>query len=291
MATEDKMRDSDSEPGRRLGGAAPGLLARRWADHGHAMNRLAMLATRGAIPAILWLPALTPFLAGQPASVPGTGAPTALQPKVIAVGQRFTSSGKERVILRGSLTKAGGAPAPLVLAYETGGKFRYQNDSQTLVMDGKIVKWLHQATSADEAIVESLFDDSMDGIVGGMPNLKMFRLLMNRARMDEGSSPDYAGPYMDIFDMVMPVASRPGQIRQKHYYFDSQSQLLNRVVYLTGTAGNLRAETRFADWRLAGGVQVPGSISRVENGVTQFEFSAAAAESGPAQSDQLFQQP
>jgi hypothetical protein len=172
-------------------------------------------------------------------------------------------------------------------------KIRYQEDnSKTIVWDGTKTKASAQVSDSDEDLLESLFEDSMDGMVYTISQAKLFRPLMYRARLDDGKSKSYAGPYVDIFEIILPVPSKAAAtVRQKHFYFNSQTELLDRVLYLSGPKGSVRVETRFQNWRLVNKTWVPGSITRAENGVDLLTFTVIGAEVGASQQDQTFLQP
>ena len=184
------------------------------------------------------------------APVSAVPVPGALKSKVSALGDRFVK-GNERLVLSGSITRPGAAATPVSLVYQMPGKIRYQEGTTTLVFDGTQAKGSQSLSTADQDLLESLLDDSMEGLVYSVPRAMLFRPLMYRARLDDGKSKGYSGPYVDIYEIILPVASQRATVRrQKHFYFDSTTELLARVVYLSGADGSVRVETHFQNWQM-----------------------------------------
>lgn len=80
----------------------------------------------------------------------------------------------------------------------------------------------------------------MDALIYTVADAKLFRLLMNRARLDDGSASKYSGRYVDIYQLILPVPSLGSVFRTKNFYFDSETGLLDRVTYRGGTGGAVR---------------------------------------------------
>ena len=201
------------------------------------------------------------------------------------MGDRFSSKGNERTVLTGTMLRAGSAPVPAVISYEIPRQIRYEEASKLLIHDGVRVVGQGSLPGADAAVLESLLEDSMDGLLYTLPRAQLFRPLMYRARLDDGKASSYPGPYDDIYEIALPILSLGNTVRRKHFYIDSKTHLLDRVVYYTGI---VRIETRFQKWYLVSGSPIPGSISRSENGVHQFTFTPVQVTIGPAQTDRAF---
>lgn len=111
-----------------------------------------------------------------------------------------------------------------------------------------------------------------------------------RVRTHNDRSVEYTGPWHDVFQLLTPVRER-GQAptRTKWYYFDSITGLLKKVSYIDTALGPETAiETRFDAWQTIAGQSVPGSITRLKNGVEVFNFQRAGVNLGARQSDGTF---
>ena len=211
--------------------------------------------------------------------------PHALKAKADAMGPRFSTRGNERTVIAGTMTRPGSASVNAVVSYEIPRQMRYEEPGKSLIHDGQRGVGQGPLADSDASVLESLLEDSMDGLLYTMPKAQLFRPLMNRARLDDGKAPNYIGPYVDIYEIALPVLSLGNTVRRKHFYFDSKTHLLDRVVYFIGL---VRVETRFQNWRLVSGSPIPGTVSRSENGLNKFTFTPAQINIGPAQADRAF---
>ena len=215
--------------------------------------------------------------------------PLALKAKAEAMGKRFAVRGNERTVMTGTMTRAGAGPVAAVVTYEIPRQIRYQEPHRAVTHDGERPAGPGAGqgalAEADENVLESLLEDAMDGLLYTLPKAQLFRPLVYRARLDDGKASNYAGPYVDVYEIALPILTKNSTPRRKHFYFDSKTHLLDRVVYFTNS---VRVETRFQNWRLVDGSQIPGSVSRVEGGVTKFTFTPAQVSIGPAQNDRAF---
>ena len=242
----------------------------------------------------LFLLSLPAMLGQAPTTVtpasPLLGAvPVDLRHVVVAVGDRFLIAGKERMTIRGTLALGSAAPKSVVVISEIPRRFSYQEDGGAIVASNGV------ATTANlspdhQTMLQSLFEDTLDGMMYQVPTATRFRPLMHRARTDDGKTKTYNGPYVDIYELVLAEPSLGRTTQQKHFYFDSTTHLLNQVVYITGTPQNpVKVQTTFANWQLVNGTQVPGTITRSENGGQKLTFTATQTTIGPALGPSTFE--
>ncbi len=225
----------------------------------------------------------------QQALPPAVSVPAGLQPKVKALGSRFQVAGQERITLVGSLTRMGGSPVTVTIYTEFPRKFRYEEQTKSVVHDGSHPIGQGNPSQDDSDIVESFLEDTMDGIIPSLPVAKHLRLLMNWARGDGSLGAKSVGPYFDIYEMTLPSPSLgAANVRRKHYYFDSQTHLLDHVAYFIGPK---RIETQFKGWHAVNGNFVPGTIVRVTDGAEQLRFTNTNFAAVPAASDGKFANP
>lgn len=145
-------------------------------------------------------------------------------------------------------------------------------------------------SSSDLGVLESLLDDSAETFLYGFTRGHARRFLGARFRTDNGKTPNYSGPWYDIYESVAPVQSLTGApLRQKHFIFDSVSKLPVRTSYLVVQGGNkVQVSTEFGKWTVNAGQATPGQIIRKENGVAVFTFDVSGASVVPAVSDGIF---
>jgi hypothetical protein len=208
--------------------------------------------------------------------------PPVLKGPLSAMGSRFSAPGQERLVIGGNLSGSSVTGATTV-TYESPRKFRFQGGGNVIAFDGNAITKNAAKAAADDQLVESLFEDSFDGLIFNLQNATLFRLLMTRARLDDGKAAGYKGPWVDIYQVALPVPSVTGApIRIKHLYFDSTTNLLDRVRYRTGTSGQTRVETTFQNWKNVNNSLAPQTVARAENGVVQFTLNASGSQTAAA---------
>ncbi len=227
----------------------------------------------------------------RPARFPG-----ALRRNVEVLGDRFYAPGKERLILTGTLTRDG-ENEQVQLLYEVPGRFRLApqgGTGRTLVFDGS-ESWSSdgQLSAQDEDLLESFARDSADGFFADVRQGGALQFLGEGFRGDDGSTPNFKGPWYDIHQLVRPIRVRRDVVmRQKLYYFDSNTGLLLRVRYRqSGGGGQKVVETHFNDWQVVGGQQVPGKIAHLEGNSEVLSFQTGGAAVTPRVADEVFVRP
>jgi hypothetical protein len=192
-----------------------------------------------------------------------------------ALGNRLETPGHERLTLVGTLSRPQQAKgvSPVRLILEFPGQLRLEEQAGsllkvTLVGTGGASKLGGPLATQDEDEVESLLHDSADHFFAGRIKGLAMRALGQHFRLDDGTATNYTGPYYDIYQLndqvSLTAAARP---QQKFYYFNSQTQLLESVRYDLQRGGSVvKVETQISDWKNVGGQQLPGTITRLENG-------------------------
>lgn len=235
-----------------------------------------------------------PASIAPPPSYVGQGlVPSQVREHLLALGDRIQKPGKERSTLSGVFTdKNGTGPAQLV--WEVPGRLRFDRSttpSNPLIFDDVtgLVNGAGVAQS-DLDILESIFDDSTEMFLYGFVQGHAHRFLGGRFRTDDGKKPNYNGPLYDIYETVARVRVVAGSpLRQKLYYFDSQTKLLTKTRYaLLRGSTNISVSTEYDKWKTSGGQAFPGQIVRTENGVPVFKFDINSAAAGPPANDGLF---
>jgi hypothetical protein len=212
------------------------------------------------------------------------------RPFFIALGDRLWKPGKERVTLSGTYTDQNGTGQGRYI-WQLPGLARFDRANQpntpVIVDDQTGLVNASSISQSDADIMESLSDDCAESFFYGFSKRAALRFLGGRFRADDGSTPNYQGPWYDIYESFEPSKAQPGgAVRRKLYYFDSTTGLLTKVQY--ETASTPKVSTEFSNWQVQAGQAVPGKIVRQENGKPVFTFTVAAASVGPSAADGLF---
>lgn len=210
----------------------------------------------------------------------------------LAVGPRLQAPGRERLIMTGTLTRAGIQSAlrvirelpGLVRIDETGGR------GQALAFDLDRITGRAAIESADEDLLESMEADTAEYLLQMFGRNATLRLLGHRFRVANQTG---FGSEMDVYEMVAAVRVRgDAPVRTKHYMFDSRTGLLRRVGYkIAGDTQSTYIETVYSDYATVAGHPIAGKIVRVVNGAPAFTFTRESASVIPAANDNAFRLP
>jgi hypothetical protein len=223
--------------------------------------------------------------------------PLQLQGNVMALGSRLQKPGQERETLVGTLTDSSGS-SPGKVTFELPNKVRIDwmgGTIRSIGYDGTS-NWASDGnlSAQDQNLLETFLEDSPEGMLNSITQTASLRVIATFARFDDGTTPNYKGPMVDIFQVVEPVVSNNTKpMRQKHYYFDSTTRLLTEVDYILGGSGGSPVGVRVqrSNWNSVGGQLAPGTVTRIENGTTVFSLSSGSAAFSAAASDGTFSAP
>ena len=209
---------------------------------------------------------------------------------LFAFGDRIQRPGKERVTLIGTFTDSGGT-TNVSLVWESPGRFRLDRSDKPgppLLYD-PATGWTNPGAISiqDASVVESLLDDRPESFFYDIAQGAGQRFLGSRFRADNGDTPNYEGPWYDVYESFARVRV-PGTAskKRKTYFFDSETGLLSRVEYQD--LGSIRVRTELSGWQIVNGQAFPGSIARKENGVTVMTVSFSSVSFGPSIPDDVF---
>lgn len=225
----------------------------------------------------------------------------ALRPKLgwalSQLGDRMERPGKERTNVAGAV-RFGNDPAThsFVLLNEFPNRLRVTltngSSARTLVFDGNRSRAATALNQVDEALLETLVYDSAEHFFWSQTQQQATRFIGSRIRTDDGSTPDYNGPYYEVYQLTdtVKIGSTP-QLRSKFYYFNSETLLLERVLYQQSNQDPaLRVEVLLSDWRTVNDQRLPHRVERIEDGVSTFVFSLGSINIAPRQDDGVFDQ-
>ena len=209
-----------------------------------------------------------------------------------ALGNRLEKPGQERLTLMGTLRLAGNAETREIAAtLEFPDKLRLVvggPQSRVITFDGLQTK----AVAADDLdLIETLAYDSAEHFFAAQMQGKAMRFLGSRFRTDDGSTPEYNGPYFDIYKIGEDIKASGEERAAKLYYFNSDTFLLERVTFVINRGGaEVNVETKLSDWRETDGQKVARRIERFENGKSVFVLTIRSAGFGRRADDSVFAQ-
>ena len=211
-----------------------------------------------------------------------------------ALGSRLTASGSERTVHSATLVDGNGK-RNVTITTELPGKLRIDDPGQqgkALTFDGNNGASNKGPASADDNdLLELLSYDTQDGFLSAVANGAALRLIGGNFRTDDGKAANYTGPWLEVYQVIFPAASRSDKsIRAKFYMFDSSTHLLNRVGY-DAVGGSTRVEVVYGPWQTVQGIPVPGKLTRFENGVKKQEVEVSTATFSKGASDNAFTKP
>ena len=224
------------------------------------------------------------------ATVPGLASPYA-----IALGPEMNSHGSERVILTGTLTDANGS-LPITITRELDQNFRIDiggSKPKTLIAGNLpgTPSVTASLSSEDIALLETLIDDSPEGFLYGFLDGVPYRWLGLRFRTDDGTKPNYEGPWYDIYIRARKLTMLPGSPQhQKFTLLDSTTALYAFSRYTSASGGSqVQVQVSYSNWTTnSNGQQIPGTITRTENGAQVFSIQITSKANAPTQQDGLF---
>lgn len=214
-----------------------------------------------------------------------------------ALGNRLEKPGKERLIVTGELRSSSDTqvreisatlefPDKLRLSIQNG----YRN--RVITFADQEIKAEQAPVASDELdLIESLSYDSAEHFFSAQMQGTATRFLGSRFRKDDGSSPDYSGPYFEIYKIADQIKTSRQERAAKLYYFNSDTLLLERVIYVINRNGaEINVETKLSDWRVEDGQKVARGIERLENGRSVFVLKIRSTQFGRRADDGTFQQ-
>jgi hypothetical protein len=213
---------------------------------------------------------------------------------LIALGDHLEKPGKERLTITGELRSSLNSPAREIAAtLEFPDKLRLgiQNGQQNrlITLDKQGIKGEPAADEID--LIESLSYDSAEHFFDTQMRGNAMRFLGSRFRTDDGSNPDYNGPYYDVYKIADRIDASGEERAAKLYYFNSETLLLERVTYVINRNGSeINIETTLSDWSDEDGQKVARRIERLENNKSVFVLSIRSAKFGKRSDDGIFQQ-
>jgi hypothetical protein len=214
------------------------------------------------------------------------------------LGDRLEKPGKERLTLAGTLRRQNNSQAiPFRLFLELPRRMRLEeHGAQPRVsgFDGSEGWALGAALSdADQEMIETLVFDSADQFFISQTQGGATRALGQRFRLDDGATPNYTGPFYNIYELQDHIPDKKETRAQtKLFYFNSETLLLERVRYqIERNGAPMNVEVRLSGWQKVNNQRIPGSITRLENDTQTLTLTINAVTFSPRATDGAFNKP
>jgi hypothetical protein len=222
-----------------------------------------------------------------------------LREALSALGNRLEVPGNERLVLLGAISRpALSETLPVRLITEFPDQLRLEEqigDQPRMTGFGGQAIWKTGAVLRPEnqSEIETLLYDSAEHFFLGQGQGFATRPLGSGFRLDDGQTANYTGPVYDIYQVDDQLsAEKPAVMRPKLYYFNSATQLLERVRYrITRKGAPVSVETLISGWRKIGSQQVPSKITRLENNTPVMSLMVTDAILTPRVADGIFNNP
>src|SRR5258708_1031604 len=155
-----------------------------------------------------------------------------------ALGDRLEKPGKERLTLTGTLLRMGDSqPVPFVAVLQFPDHLHlttqvgFQN--RVLSFDGNAARTNGGSPDSRELdLIESTVFDTAEHFFSEQTLGMATRFLGDHFRPDDGSQPNYRGPYYSVYQTAGQVKlTVPARQQSKLYWFNSDNQLLERGTY------------------------------------------------------------
>jgi hypothetical protein len=221
-------------------------------------------------------------------------APGDLPPDMDAVlqklGNRMRSAETAQVTLIGTTTDTKGSRASQIVVQAPGFLSYREGTTRAITFDGtQFQSKAGQITGDDQSVMESFLAHLPDVVCLQFATGGSWRRLGGHFRTDNGSTPNYKGPYWTVyaFSPANRLGLTRGQALQQEIFvaIEEQTWLVSEVRIATKAASGQQSvtQTQFSSWIQQSGQSFPGTIVRLENGkqvlsfqTTQASVSAAA---------------
>jgi hypothetical protein len=210
-----------------------------------------------------------------------------LRANLRSIGDRLERPGNERTTLTGKLSRAGEeSPITLAATLEFPGRvelsFEDFENTRVVTFDGSRTRVKGGPPDPrDEDLLETLLYDTAEHFFSGRIHGMAVRFLGSHFREGRPDQTNYDGPFYDLYQTIETVRhkAQPEQ-RTKLYFFNCQTQLLDRVSY-TIKPSLVAVEVRIGGWRSIGEQKIATQIVRMENGKVVQSLTADTVSLGP----------
>jgi hypothetical protein len=218
-----------------------------------------------------------------------------------ALGDRLEVTGKERLIVTGTIRRNSGKVdgTPMRMIVELPDKFRLEehlgNKIRVTTFDGEKQNGLERSDEEirderDEDEIESLIFDGVDHLFSGQMAGLAKREIGVYLQPNHATFANYIGPYYNVYEVIDRITHTvANRMQRKLYYFNAKTSLPEIIRYQVERGrGSLNVEVRLADWQNFNGQLIPKTFTRLENGAEALKLNVDAAGVQAAADDDIF---
>jgi hypothetical protein len=217
---------------------------------------------------------------------PLTQVSPVFRPYLIAAGNRLDKAGRERVTAAGTIQfgpDGGGQVSAAQFALQMPSQVRIDLAGASVVYDGKNSPQAVPGSSRDVDAIETLVEDSLEGLLLIGSDKGSARFLGTGIRDSSAKGP---AVFFDVIQVLYRTKIRAGAKQSKMYFFDTATKLLARVEH--EPRPGVRLQVNLKDWRDVQGTKIPFQIERRENDVVTLRITLTAAQLGEGKDDLPF---
>jgi hypothetical protein len=210
--------------------------------------------------------------------------------KMLALGQRLYTPGKERIAYTGSLTLAGGTPTPARVTLQLPNQLRIELASgQPLLYDGVNLTPAAFPQVDAATLLQMFYEDSAESYLIERSKGMGKRLISQASNimddLDTAGEITYCEASQDLYPRQFGVT----QSNTKMYCFDLTSNLLAYSFSTFSSGGQpVHRTIVFRNWTQVSGDYYPFRIVVRDNGVVTYQFTATSAAVSAQANDGVF---
>lgn len=209
-----------------------------------------------------------------------------LRENLNALGDRLEKPGKERLMLTGTLMRAGDAQTEgvtAVLEFPNRVRLTIQRGVERQIVtlnEGRIRDLSGNLSTNSRDLIETLAYDTAEHFFAGQKQTMATRFLGSHFRTDDGKQPNYSGPFYDLYQTTETLSQNNAEYQQtKIYCFNSETGLLERVAYRSPDQTSI--EVLISGWQEFQGQRTPTRIERLVNGTPVLTLIVSSANVTP----------
>jgi hypothetical protein len=264
----------------KIDGVVVGGVEKR-GNHMKMSGRATRLGTRLAFAILLAHAAWAQSGNSNNPKIPPASVWTAVQPYLIAAGDRYYKPGHERVVATGTIVRGAAAAVPVQVTWEFPGKVQIEESGSITTYNSASPNQPNRS-SAQMDTLETLVEDTIDGFLTAHAGNAGTHVIGRGFQVD-----GHPGQFLDIIRLTAKSGVRPSATTTiKEYQMDSRSRLLAVTAYHTAT--NVAVAVSFSNWQNTQGQLLSKTIVRSENGVAVFTLNFITVAYSAAANDGKF---
>jgi hypothetical protein len=222
-----------------------------------------------------------------------------IQDLLKTMGNRLMKKGKERVILKGTITTGSdNSNTPFILVRENPGFLFIRKgvgtDEKIIKSNGmRIGKVEGVLSSQEQDLANSLLEDFPDRFYFVLANGNGSRRLVGRFHLDGSKAEGEESPAYFIYALRAPTRfGDASSCVNKSYFFNEQTRLLEQALYWDSQGdGKTENIILYEEWQRIDDQFLPTHITRLVNGQSVYDLRINSSQFNPTSDDGTFSLP